>query len=174
MTSSRVAAGAAHNLPKLALHPAINFPRAFSLSSFLFPLFSFLVPKEITTTFLAMSAEILTQLFIGETRNPWLDEMLRQQMAEAAALEPALNPSGCLFTDMGEFLVRATNILSRVANGVVHDQQRITKYIDKKAREMREDHDFSKLSPLVYMNEKHTCLKFATVDRSLSYSVLTP
>jgi hypothetical protein len=109
--------------------------------------------------FLAMSAEILMQLFLGETQNPWLDEILRRQMAEAAASEPTLNPSGCLFTDMGEFLVRATNILSRVANGVVRDQ-RITTYVEGKAREMREDHDFS--SSLESMEKTHTSLKFAT------------
>jgi hypothetical protein len=120
-----------------------------------------------------MSAEIFTQLFLGGTQNPWLDEILRQQIAEAAASEPTLNPSGCLFTDMGEFLVRATNILSRVANGVVCGQH-VTTYIKKKTREMREDHDFSKLSPLEYMDEKHASLKFATVDRSLSSFVLIP
>lgn len=121
--------------------------------------------------FLAMSAEILTQLFLGETQNPWLDEILRRQMAEAATSEPALNPSGCLFTDMGEFLVRATNILSRVANGVVRDQH-ITTYVKEKAWEMREDHDFS--SSLESMDKKHASLEFATVDRPLSCSVLTP
>ena len=105
MTSSRVAAGLRTKPPNSALHPAFNFPCALSLFSFLFSLFS--CPDNV----LAMSAEILTQLFLGETQNPWLDEILRQQVAEAAASEPALNPSGCLFTDMGEFLVRATNIL---------------------------------------------------------------
>lgn len=120
-----------------------------------------------------MSIEILTQLFLGETQNPWLDEILQQQVAEAAASEPALNPSGCLFTDMGEFLVRATNILSRVANGVVQGQH-VKIYAEKKVREMREDHDFSDLNSLEYMDKKHTSLKFATVDRPLLCSALTP
>jgi hypothetical protein len=123
--------------------------------------------------FLAMSAEILTQLFLGETQNTWLDEILRQQVAEVAASEPALTPSGCLLTDMGDFLVRATNILSRLANGVVHGQH-IKIYTKEKVREMREDHDLSELSSLEYMDKKHTSLKFATVDRPLSCSILTP
>ena len=115
----------------------------------------------------AMSAEILTQLFLGETQNTWLNEILRQQVAEVAASEPALTPSGCLLTDMGDFLVRATNILSRLANGVVHGQH-IKIYAKEKVREMREDHDLSELSLLEYMDKKHTSLKFATVDRPLS------
>ena len=140
----------------------------FSLSSFLFS-----HAQENHDNALAMSAEILTQLFLGETQNTWLDEIVRQQVADAAASEPALNPSGCLFTDMGEFLVRATNVLSRVAHGVVHGQH-IDIYTEKKVREMREDDDLSDLNSLEYMNEKHTSLKFATVERPLSCSVLTP
>ena len=38
---------------------------------------------------------------------------------------------------------------------------------------MREDHDFSELNPLKYMDEKHTSLKCVTVDRPLPCSILT-
>jgi hypothetical protein len=119
-----------------------------------------------------MSAEILAQLFLGETQNPRLDEILRQQVAEATASEPGLAPSGCLLTDMGNFLLRATNILSGLANGIVYGQH-IHTYTKEKVREMKEDHDFSELNPLEYMEEKHASLKFVTVDRPLSCFVLT-
>jgi hypothetical protein len=146
-----------------------NLPCAFSLFSFLFSLFSY--PGN-HGNFLAMSAETLTQLFLGETQNPWLDEILRQQVAKVKASEPGLTPSGCLLTDMGDFLLRATNILSRLANDIVYGQH-IHIYTKKKLREMKEDHDLSDLSPLEDMDEKHTSLQFATVDRPLSCAVLT-
>jgi hypothetical protein len=119
-----------------------------------------------------MSAEILAQLFLGETQNPRLDEILRQYVAEATASEPGLTPSGCLLTDMGNFLLRATNILSGLANGIVYGQH-IRTYTREKAREMSEDHDSLELNLLVYMDEKYTSLKFVTADRPLSCSVLT-
>jgi hypothetical protein len=119
-----------------------------------------------------MSAEILTQLFLGETQNPRLDEILWQKIAEAIASQPDLTPSGCLLTDMGNFLLRATSILSGLAKGMVSGQH-IRTYTKEKVREMREDHDFSELDSLEYMDEKHKFLKFVTVDRPLSCSVLT-
>jgi hypothetical protein len=118
-----------------------------------------------------MSAEILTQLFL-ETQNPRLDEILREQFAKVTASEPGLTPSGCLLTDMGNFLLRATNILSGLANGIVTGQH-IHTYTDEKVQEMAEDHGFSKLDPIEYMNDKHTYLMFVTVDRPLSCSILT-
>lgn len=118
--------------------------------------------------FFAMSVEALTQLFLCETQNPWLDEILRQQIAEITASEPGLIPSGCLLTDMGDFLLRATKILSRLANDIVCGEH-IHIYAREKAR--REDHDLSNL--LNYMDKKHTSLKFATVEKPLSCSMLT-
>ena|ERR1700733_1797924 len=170
MTSSRVAGGLRPTNPqKSALRPfqCLNFPSPFSLFSFLF----FSCPGNPGNVY-AMSAEILTQMFLGETQNPRLDEILWQKIAEAIASQPGLTPSGCLLTDMGNFLLRATSILSGLAKGMVSGQH-IRTYTKEKVQEMREDHDFSELEALEYMDEKHKFLKFVTVDRQLSCSVLT-
>jgi hypothetical protein len=117
-----------------------------------------------------MSAEIFTQLF-GETQNPRLDEILRQQVAKFTASEPGLAPSGCLLTDVGNFLLRTTNMLSRLANDIVHGQH-IDTYTEERAWEMEKYHDF--VNSLGDMDKKHTSLKFVTVNKPISCSVLTP
>jgi hypothetical protein len=110
--------------------------------------------------FSTMSAEIPTQLFLSEPQGTWLDEILQEKVAEAASSVPASASTGCLLTDIGDFLVRHTNILSHIANSVVYGQH-INIYTKEKIREMGRDHDFSELSSLDYMNKKHTTLKSA-------------
>lgn len=79
-------------------------------------------------------------------------------MAEIVASTPVSPDSGCLLNDMGDFLVRASAALARLAEGVVHGPH-IDVYIEKRIKEMEEQHDFSELGTLDYIDEKHSSLK---------------
>lgn len=88
----------------------------------------------------------------------WLDEIVTAKISEIASNAPISPDSGCLLDDMGDFLVRASAALARLADGVVHGPH-IDVYIEKQIKEMEQRDDFSELGPLDYMDEKHSSLK---------------
>lgn len=66
--------------------------------------------------------------------------------------------SGCLFADAGDFLARATMLLAQLATGIVHSKH-MDAYIVEKTDEMEEDHEFSQLDVLDYLDAKHASIK---------------
>jgi hypothetical protein len=88
----------------------------------------------------------------------WLDEIVSAKIAEIAMDAPTSPDSGCLLDDMGDFLVRASAALARLADGLVHGPH-IDLYVKKKMKEMEQKDDFSELSTLDYIDEKHSSLK---------------
>ncbi|KAH0559376.1 hypothetical protein GP486_004110 [Trichoglossum hirsutum] len=110
-----------------------------------------------------MSTDFLTHLFSDAARlyedpDPWLDEIIRKELAEIVMSTAKSQSAGCPLSDIGDFLVRATAMLSRLTNSIVHGQH-ISLHTKRKIEEMQEEHDFSLLSLLDYMNEKHSLLK---------------
>lgn len=112
-----------------------------------------------------MSTDQLTELFgsaarLQDSQDAWLREIIRIQVEEATRTTsaPEWPVSECLLVGLGEFLVQASTVLSRLADGVVYGQH-IDIYTDRRIQEMEEDHDFSELNFLDYMNEKHSSLK---------------
>lgn len=123
-----------------------------------------------------MSVDNLTDLFSSATKlvhvekgDLCLDEIIRKKLAEVASSIPEWRGSGCLLADIGDFLVRASIIFSGLADAVVHGQH-IDTHTELKIQEMEEDHDFSELSYLDYLNAKHLALKCVPIGFSLLYS----
>ena len=67
--------------------------------------------------------------------------------------------SGCLFADAGDFLARAAILLSQLATGIARSKH-LDAYVEAKTEEMEEDHDFSQLKLLEYLEAKHASVKF--------------
>ena len=112
-----------------------------------------------------MSTDLLSQLLlsagIAESQELWLDAIIRRQVAGATASIPEFAASGCLLVDMGNFLLRATFLLSRVARGLVNGDH-VDIYVNTKIQEMENYDDFSDLSPLDDLNKKHSLLKYCS------------
>ena len=93
-----------------------------------------------------------------ESPNQWLDGIIKEKLAEIIRLVPQLPDQSCLLADMGEYLVRSTWMLSRLADSVVYGQH-VDIYTRSKITEMEREHDFSELGTLDYLDEKHSSLK---------------
>jgi hypothetical protein len=88
----------------------------------------------------------------------WLDDIVSAKIAEIAASAPVSPDSGCLLNDIGNFLVQASASLARLAEGVVHGPH-IDVYVEKRIKEMDQEHDFSELGALDHIDDKHSSLK---------------
>jgi hypothetical protein len=131
----------------------------FSLSVYFISSASSLVGlASLKSTLMATTAFRCPQYFGCSISSQWLDEILSAKMAEIVASTPVSPDSGCLLNDMGDFLVRASAALARLAEAVVHGPH-IDVYIEKRIKEMEEQHDFSELGTLDYIDEKHSSLK---------------
>ena len=135
----------------------------------LFPLFSFCLlylmfrslafaPASLTTTVMATTAFRCPSYYGCSISSQWLDEIVSAKIAEIATNASVSPDSGCLLSDMGDFLVRASASLARLAEGVVHGPH-IDVYVEKRIKEMEQEHDFSELGALDYIDEKHSSLK---------------
>jgi hypothetical protein len=110
-----------------------------------------------------MSASILQVFLLSslghhEDSPHSIDEVIRRQFDEAIAFIPERPSSGCLLTDIGDFLIHTSTLTSRLADGLVHGQH--VEVSGKRAiQEMENEHDFSNLDLLEYMNKKHSLLR---------------
>ena len=113
---------------------------------------------SLTFTVMASTAFRCPPYYGCSISSQWLDEIVSAKIAEIASNAPASSDSGCLLNDMGDFLVRASAALARLADGVVHGPH-IDVYIGKRIKEMEQEHDFSELGTLDRIDEKHSSLK---------------
>lgn len=110
-----------------------------------------------------MATDILNDMFLRSTRlddsqDPWLDSVVRRELAELAVSVPQWGDTGCSLANIGEFLVRSTTVLSHLANCVVYGEH-IDTYTSRKIQEIEEETDFSELTFLEYLDDKHQSLK---------------
>ncbi|KAE9378262.1 hypothetical protein N431DRAFT_435425 [Stipitochalara longipes BDJ] len=110
-----------------------------------------------------MSTDILNELFVSATkfndsRDPCLNAIIRPALAELALSIPLWDDVGCTLAEIGDFLVRATSILSKLAEHVVYGEH-IRIYTEMKIQESENDNDFSELNFLDYLEDKHKALK---------------
>lgn len=115
-------------------------------------------PASLTTTVMATTAFRCPSYYGCSISSQWLDEIVSAKIAEIATNASVSPDSGCLLSDMGDFLVRASASLARLAEGVVHGPH-IDVYVEKRIKEMEQEHDFSELGALDYIDEKHSSLK---------------
>jgi hypothetical protein len=87
-----------------------------------------------------------------------IHEIIRKQWDEVKESIPVEDSSGCLLTDIGNFLIHTSTLMSRLAEGLVHGQH-VHANTKKAIQEMDSEHDLSKLDPLDYLNEKHALLR---------------
>ena len=71
---------------------------------------------------------------------------------------PLWGDVGCTLAEIGDFLVRATCILSKLAEHVVYGEH-IKIYTEMKIQESENDNDFSELNFFDYLEDKHKALK---------------
>jgi len=109
-----------------------------------------------------MSTEHLADLFGTATvlneRNPWLGSLIMDYMSNVASIVPQDNGTDCPVTASGNFLVKATLALSKLAGKIAHGPY-IDTYTDQKLQELEDENDLSDLSLLHILNDKHTSLK---------------
>lgn len=96
--------------------------------------------------------------------NSWLDTIIRQNLSSIATSSQEWQTSGCLMADIGEFFVRSMADLTTLADSTVNGHH-INAYTRTKLDEMDRQNDFSDLSPLDYLDEKHTALKFVSLPQ---------
>jgi len=120
-----------------------------------------------------MSTDQLFQFFTSATQssklqNPCLAEVIRKQMEEAARTTSDTDwprSDCCLLSGLGEFLVQASLMLSRLADGVANGQH-ISQYIDDRIQGMEEGHDPPESGFFDHMNEKYYSLKCVNLPSS--------
>jgi hypothetical protein len=108
-----------------------------------------------------LPVDFLSSHPIQPVEGTWLGETIKRELEGLSLSLPPeqWQANGCLLADMGDFFVRATLMLSRLAENVVSGPQVII-YAQERLEEMDEENDFSELSVLDYLNEKHSSLKF--------------
>ena len=87
-----------------------------------------------------------------------MDDIVYRQLGEAIMSVLECRSSGCLLTDIGNFLIQSSTLVSRLADGMVNGQH-VAVNTTQAIEEMEKDNDFSELDLLDYMNKKHLLLK---------------
>ena len=110
-----------------------------------------------------MASDLLSDVFLTSTRlydshDPWLDSIIRRELTELKTSMPLWSDTGCTLAELGEFLLRATTLLSRLANCVVYGEL-INTYTEGKIQENEAKNDFSDLAFIDYLEDKHKSLK---------------
>ncbi|KAK5453477.1 hypothetical protein LTS15_006662 [Exophiala xenobiotica] len=95
----------------------------------------------------------------------WLQDLVRKEVKAASAAEQqrhrndhSSTPTDCRLGDIGKFLVRATTLLSKVADGVTEGRH-ISAYTKSRLEELKFQNDLSELNPLYDLEEKHQSLR---------------
>ncbi|OQV03221.1 hypothetical protein CLAIMM_08292 [Cladophialophora immunda] len=99
-------------------------------------------------------------LRIGErsSKDSWLGMIIRKELVEINMLLPDFQPSGCLLTDMGEYLCHATDIIAQLAYRMTNGNH-IHTYAQLNVNQMNSQTDLSELGLLDGMTAKHSTLK---------------
>lgn len=88
----------------------------------------------------------------------WLEQLVQREVEVVLANEQlTAKRSGDRLVDIGEFLLRATSLLSSVVDGVTRGRH-IEAYTKSKIEQMKSENDLSELNPLYDMDEKHRLL----------------
>jgi hypothetical protein len=98
---------------------------------------------------------------LDDSPDPWLDSIVRRELAELAVSIPQWGDTGCTLANIGEFLVRSTTLLSQLANCIVYGEH-INIYTSRKIQENEDANDFSELTFLDYLEDKHQSLKYTS------------
>jgi hypothetical protein len=107
-----------------------------------------------------MATDPLLDLFLSGLANPniWLENISRQEIADIRNSSIERQDSGCVLADMGDFLVRATLLLSQLPDSMTAEKH-VSIYTSAKLEEMDRKDDFSELHGLDYLHKKHASLK---------------
>lgn len=91
----------------------------------------------------------------------WLHDLVRSAIARITAQNfgACFGNSGCIFVDIGEYLVAIVRMLSELAQQLSHGRH-IEVYNERRLREMERDDDFSMLGPIDYMSDQYRNLKY--------------
>ena len=110
-----------------------------------------------------MSTATFEDIFISAARlhdrqPAWLDEIVREVLAQTASESPEWRHNGCLLSDIGDFLIHGVRASACIADLAVNGPH-IDIYTKDKIQKMSDLDDFSELHPLDYLAKKHSLLK---------------
>lgn len=90
----------------------------------------------------------------------WLHDLVRSAIARITEQNfgTRFGNNGCIFIDIGEYLVAIVRMLSQLAQQLSHGRH-IQIYNERRLQEMERDDDFSMLGPIDYMSDQHRNLK---------------
>lgn len=90
--------------------------------------------------------------------NTWLDGVVRARVGSVAARGPAPMASGVVLVDIGDFLLKVLEQMSRFVESFVSGDH-INTYIRSMVNQMENEHGFSELDELEYLDKIHRSLK---------------
>lgn len=96
-------------------------------------------------------------------RDSWLSMIVRKELVEIDMLLPEFQTSDCLFTDIGQYLCRATNIIAQLAHRLANGNH-IHTYTRLNVNQANEQSELSELGSIDSMISKHSGLKFDTTN----------
>jgi hypothetical protein len=116
-----------------------------------------------------MSTMILEELF---TRAASLDDdqrridqsletILRAELTRSISSVSGWEDTACTLAQIGEFVVRATIMLSQLTNRLV-DGDHVHKYTQDRMRDMNNEHELSDMTFMYYMSDKLASLKLVS------------
>jgi hypothetical protein len=159
----RLSGAVVAGLPAGSVAPlgTIQRPSRSLFSLFAFP---FSVSPAARISNLMDFADPLQKLLIEQaTHNGSLHRLVEDQLTAIIGLVPAPSESSssCLLADIGDYLVRSSTVLSRLADSVASGPH-IESYVNATMDVMERETGFSDLQLLEYMNSKHSSLQYSS------------
>jgi hypothetical protein len=113
-----------------------------------------------------MSTDPLNGLFTDllGLHNTWLDSIIRENVRKFASSRVPFQASGCLLTDIGDFLVRMMEQVARLVEELATGDHIYT-YTNRKAQEMEDETSFSELHSLEHLENAHRSLKCVSSEQ---------
>ena len=107
----------------------------------------------------------------------WLHNLVQGAITQITTQDfgTRFGSSGCIFVDIGEYLVAIIQMLSELARHLTRGHH-IEIYCERREVEMEKEDDFSRLDPVDYMSDQYRNLKYGAPAPRLatSYDRLTP
>jgi hypothetical protein len=93
---------------------------------------------------------------LDSSQPTWIEERLLSELPRIATGMPwPAAPTGCLLTDMGNYLLRVLHVLASFAENLL-EKDLISAYLDTRIQELAAEDD---LSTANYIDDKHAALK---------------